>query len=364
MSGDASLYRIALSMIDKIGSVRAKQLIAYCGSAEAVFKEKKSNLLKVPGISDGLIKGIDQSKLKIAEKELLFNEKNKVKLLYYLEDDYPSRLKHYEDAPICLFYKGNADLNLNKHISIVGTRTPTERGKAICESLIAELKEYNINIFSGLAYGVDATAHQACLKNGIPTIGVVAHGLDKMYPSVHRKLASEMIESGGLLTEFPTNTNPDRERFPARNRIIAGISDAVIVIESKRSGGSMITANFANDYNKDVFAIPGRIQDEYSQGCNKLIKEHKAFLLESADELIKMMRWEKRSKEEVQRSLFYDLTREERGVVELLQAGVDNVDALSNSLSMSQAELATLLLELEFKGVVKSIPGKRYMYLK
>ncbi len=351
-------------MVDQIGSVRAKQLIAYCGSAEAVFQESKKNLLKIPGISNTLVEIIkNSSAIGRAEKEIEFIEKNKISVLYYLDDDYPSRLKPYEDSPICLFYKGNTPLNGRLHVSIVGTRTPTDRGKYICEKLIEDLSKYEITIFSGLAYGVDAMAHKASLAQQLPTIGIIAHGLDTIYPKVHKKLADEMLSNGGILTEFPINTNPDRDRFPARNRIIAGISDAVIVIESKKSGGSMITANFANDYNKDVFAIPGRINDEYSQGCNALIKDHKAFLLESGEELIKMMRWEKRSEKEIQRSLFYDLTRDEQKIIEMIKIGVDDIDSIINSLSVNPSELAAILLELEFKGVLKSLPGKKYMYL-
>ena len=360
---ETTKYRIALSMSEKIGSVRAKQLIAYCGSAEAVFNESKKALLKIPGISNGLVSKLHQTDFERVEAEIAFIKKNDIQVLFYLDDDYPLRLKQYEDAPVCLFYKGNAALNGRKHISVVGTRTPTDRGKWICEKLVEDFSKYNINIFSGLAYGIDAAAHKASIKFGLPTIGVVAHGLDNLYPSVHKSLAKEMLENGGLLTEFPSNTNPDRERFPARNRIIAGISDAVIVVESKKSGGSIITANFANDYNKDVFAIPGRIQDEYSKGCNRLIKEHKAFLLESAEELIKMMRWEKKNEKEVQRSLFFDLTRDEQKIVELIKIGIDDIDGIANEVSMKLSDLAGMMLELEFKGVIKSIPGKRYIHM-
>lgn len=360
---EAHKYRVALSMAEKIGSVRAKQLIAYCGSAEAVFKSSKRALLKIPGISDVLVKSLKASTLEKAEVELEFMKVNNINLLFYLEDEYPSRLKPYEDAPICLYYRGNADLNSRKHVSIVGTRTPTDRGKWTCEQMIEDLSNYDINVISGLAYGIDAAAHKASLKFGLPTIGVVAHGLDRIYPSVHKTIAAEMLDTGGLLTEFPSGTNPDRDRFPARNRIIAGISDAVIVVESKKSGGSMITANFANDYNKDVFAIPGRIKDEYSQGCNRLIKEHKAFLLDSAEELIKMMRWEKKNEKEIQRSLFFDLNRDEQKIVDLIKVGVDDIDGLANNLEGKPSELAVKLLELEFKGVIKPIPGKRYMCL-
>ena len=358
------LFRLALAMVDKIGSVKAKSLIAYCGSAEAVFKESRKALIKIPGISNKTADKIFASNtFQKAEKELAFIRDRKIEMLYFLDESYPSRLKNYDDAPLCLFYKGNVSLNKKRHVAIVGTRTPTERGRHNCEKIVAELNGNDISIISGLAYGIDAEAHKASLKNGLPTIGVVAHGLDTVYPKEHRSLAQEMCKNGGVLTEFPTETTPDRERFPARNRIIAGLADAVIVIESKSSGGSMITANFANDYSKDVFAIPGRINDDYSLGCNKLIKEHKAFLLESADDLLKLMRWDNQSPAQVQRSLFNDLNREQQKIVELVKIGMDDIDTISQSMEMKPSELAGILLDLEFEGVIKKLPGKKYMYL-
>lgn len=357
-------YRIALSLVEKVGSIRTRQLVAYCGSAEAVFESSKKALLKIPGISNGLADHIKNPEvIDKAERELDFLSKNDIRLLYFLEDDYPARLKQYEDSPACLYYKGNADLNAEFHVAIVGTRTPSERGKWMCEKIIEDFKELNISVFSGLAYGVDAEAHKACLKNGLPTIGIVAHGLDSVYPSIHKKLAMEMMEQGGLLTEFPSGVTPERERFPARNRIIAGIVDAVIIVESKASGGSMITANFANEYNKDVFAIPGRVNDEYSKGCNKLIKEHKAFLMEDAADLIQIMRWEKKTRDQVQRSLFYDLTKEQQRIVDLIRIGVDDIDRLIQNTGMSPSLLSATLLDLEFSGVLKSLPGKKYICL-
>ena len=358
------VFRIALSMVKQVGSVRARQLIQHFGSAESVFKASGKDLLQVSGISKIIAESIRKADvLEKAKVELDFIRKNKIKLLYFMDEDYPNRLKVYDDAPICLFYRGNTPLNGRKHVSIIGTRTPTEKGKWITQKLIEDLGNQEVSIISGLAYGVDITAHKSSLAVGLPTVGVVAHGLDIIYPSAHKQIAREMTNNGGVLTEFVRSTKPDRDRFPARNRIIAMLADALIVVESKESGGSMITANFANDYNKDVFAIPGRIDDVYSKGCNKLIKEHKAFLLESADELVRMMRWETKTEKEVQRAMFYDLTRDEQKIVDSIKMGIDTIDILGSAVNLPQSELASYLLELEFKGVLRSLPGKKYMVL-
>ncbi|WP_235297286.1 DNA-processing protein DprA [Portibacter marinus] len=361
---EKDIYKVALSMTQHVGSRRAKQLIHHFGSAEAVFQASKKEIRNVPGISQGIAQALaDPSLINSAKSELEFIRKNKIELLYFMDDAYPARLKPYDDAPVCLFYKGSVSLNSRKHVSIIGTRKPTDRGKWICEKLVKDLREYDITVVSGLAYGVDIVAHKASLEAGLPTIGVVAHGLDTIYPSAHRSTAKNMVTNGGILTEFVRNTKPGRDRFPARNRIIAGISDALIVIESKESGGSMITANFANDYNKDVFAVPGRIDDPASQGCNLLIKQHKAFLLDSAEELVKMMRWEKQETSSVQRSLFANLKREELKVVEGIRMGVDDVNGICNYMSMAPSEVSAILLNLEMEGFIRSVPGNRYMVL-
>jgi len=362
---DAEVFRIALSIVKKVGSVRARQLIHHFGSAERVLKASSKDLLQVKGVSKVIADSIkDKDVLEKAKMELDFIKENKIKLLYFMDDEYPNRLKVYDDAPICLFYRGNAPLNGRKHVSIVGTRKPTEKGKWIAEKIVEELSNQDVSIISGLAYGVDITAHKASIAAGLPTIGVVAHGLDTIYPSAHKQVAREMTKNGGVLTEFVRSTKPDRDRFPARNRIIAMLADALIVVESKESGGSMITANFANDYNKDVFAIPGRIDDSFSKGCNKLIKEHKAQLLESAEELVSLMRWEPKTEKEVQRAMFFDLTRDEQKIIDAIKAGLDTIDVLAGALALSQSELASLLLELEFKGLLRSLPGKKYLVLQ
>jgi DNA processing protein len=361
---DADFFRIALSMVPGVGSVKAKLLIDKFGSAQAIFEASTKELLSTNGVSKNILSSIrDLSVIDRAKKELDFIKKNEIQLLYYLEEAYPDRLKVYDDAPICLYYKGNVSLNAKRHVSIIGTRKPTERGKWVCEKMVTAFKDYDITTISGLAYGIDIAAHRASLEAIVPTIGVVAHGLDSIYPSAHRTVARKMISLGGLLTEFPSGTKAERDRFPARNRIIAMMADALIVVESKESGGSMITANFANEYSKDVFAIPGRIDDEASKGCNKLIKEHKAFLLDTAEELIRMMRWEPKTEKEIQRSLFYDLSKEEQQIVESIKMGIDAIDDLCSSLGMPQTELSAYLLDLEIKGILRSLPGKKFMVL-
>ena len=321
------LYKIAITKITKVGPVTARNLISYCGGVKAVFQTKKKDLLKIPGVGETTISNLLNKKALIeAEKELKFVETNNINLHFFLDKDYPSRLKHFPDSPILLYYKGNADLNSSRIVSIVGTRTPTVLGKAFCEEIVEGLQPYNILIVSGLAYGVDSVAHQKSLDFKIPTIGVLGHGLSKIYPSKHKKMADQMLECGGLLTEFSSEVDIEREHFPMRNRIIAGMCDALIVIETAEKGGSMISAHMANNYSKDVFAVPGRLNDKFSQGCNHLIKTHKASLIESAEDIAYVMRWDTKSeRKSVQKSLFVDLSENEQQIVNLLQ----NVEDLS-----------------------------------
>jgi len=272
------LYQLALIQVPNVGDVIAKNLLAYCGSASAVFKAKRGELLKIPQVGE-IVAGIilrhqkEAGIFKRAEKEIKFIETKKISPLFFTEAAYPHKLKHCADAPILLFYKGTADLNQQKIVGIVGTRTPTDYGKAQTEKLIAALKDLNVLVVSGLAYGIDTYVHRAALGNDLETVGVLAHGLDELYPSVNATLAKKMLKQGGLLTEFITETKPDKENFPKRNRIVAGMCDAIVVIESKRTGGALITADIAAGYSRDVFAFPGRSGDECSEGCNKIIKQ-------------------------------------------------------------------------------------------
>ncbi|MEM8910108.1 MAG: DNA-processing protein DprA, partial [Bacteroidota bacterium] len=344
----------------QIGAVLAKQLIAYCGSAEAVFKSKRRTLLKVPGIGPHLVDNIiKQDPYQLAVRELAFIEQHQIQPLYFLDDAYPYRLRQVPDCPILLYYKGTADLNHSRIVSIVGTRKPSPRGQAICAELVSELKQYGVLIISGLAYGVDITAHRQCLIHDIPTVGVLGHGLARIYPASHRNIARQMIAQGALLTEYTSDVEPKRAHFPMRNRIVAGLCDALIVIETAKKGGSIITAELANAYNKDVFAIPGRLSDAKSQGCLHLIKTHRAALMESAKDIAYVMRWEKKEDtQEGQQQLFAALSTNEKSIIQLLkQTDYLGIDHLSAEMKMSTSDMAHLLLEMEFKGMIKTLPG-------
>ena len=359
------LYHIAITSIPNIGDITAKKLIAYCGSSEQVFKEKKQVLEKIPGIGAVNANKIIQKKtaaLTIAEKELLFVEQQNITPLFYLEDNYPKRLLHCEDGPILLYSRGEVNYNIPKVVSIVGTRKATEYGKDFCNKVVEGLAPHQPLIVSGLAYGIDICAHKAAIKNNVSTVGVLAHGLDRLYPSQHASVAKQMLENGGLLSDYKSRTNPDRENFPKRNRIVAGLSDLTIVIESSKKGGSLITAYIANDYNRDVFALPGRLNDSQSEGCNDLIKTNKAALIQSVNDVEYIMGWEaKENSKAIQKQMFVELSAEQQLITNILskqdKTGIDEV-SLQAKLPMSKT--ASLLLELEFDGVVKSLPGKSY----
>ena len=359
------LYHIAITSIPNIGDVTAKKLIAYCGSSEQVFKEKKSALEKIPGIGGVNAQKIITHKteaLATAAEELLFIKKNNIVPLFYLNDNYPKRLLHCEDGPILIYTKGNVDYNNPKVISIVGTRKATDYGKDFCEKIVQELVPHQPLIVSGLAYGIDVCSHKAALKNKLPTVGVLAHGLDRLYPQQHNSVAKQMIENGGLLTDYKSGTNPDRENFPKRNRIVAGLSDLTIVIESSKKGGSLITAYIANDYNRDVFALPGRLNDSQSEGCNNLIKSHKAALIQSAKDIEYIMGWEATKKvKKNQTQLFVELTPEQKTIAAIISKQEKiGIDDLSLQAKIPMSKTAAMLLDMEFSGVVKTLPGKMY----
>ncbi len=357
------LYNIGITLIPGVGDVNGKKLIAYCGGAEAVFREKKRMLEKIPGIGTATIQSILKNNvLKRAESELAFIEKQGVKPLFFLDKDYPKRLLHCADSPMMLFYKGTVDLNPPRVVGIVGTRNATNYGKQFCDKLLEDLAEMGVITVSGLAYGIDSCAHRASLKSGVPTVGVLAHGLDRMYPAANKALSERMLENGALLTEFLSQTNPDKENFPRRNRIVAGMCDALIVVESAKRGGALITADIANSYNRDVFAVPGRVGDRFSEGCNFLVKSNRAALLESAADLRYIMRWDdKPSQAAAQTQLFREFSPDEEVIVNILrennEAALDNIMIQSN---MPSSKIAGLLLNLEFDGIVAALPGKRY----
>lgn len=362
-------YKIAITLIPNIGDITGKKLIAFCGGVEAVFKENKKSLLKIPGIGFQLVQSIIDNRaivIQRAEEEIRFIEEQNIKPLFFLDDDYPERLKNCIDGPLMLYVSGNADLNKKRIIAIVGTRNATEYGKEITNNLIKDLVDLDPLIVSGLAYGIDSFAHKAAIQNNLSTIGVLAHGLDRIYPLINKSIAEKMVLNGGLLTDFISKTNPDRENFPKRNRIIAGLSDAVIVVEAARKGGALITADIANSYNRDVFAFPGKISDNYSKGCNHYIKTNRAALIESANDIKYIMGWEekKENKKPAQKKLFVELTEEERVIVDLLQKNGDSgIDFLCINSQMNSSKIATALLNLEFNGMVRSMPGKMYQLI-
>jgi DNA processing protein len=358
------LYQIGLTLIPGIGDVNGKKLINWCGSAEAVFKASARELSAIPGIGPAIIRQIrNQNVLHRAEEEIRFLEKHRVKAFFFQDENYPQRLLNCYDHPIMLYYKGDADLNQKRIIAFVGTRRATDYGRAQCRDLIDGLKEKEVLVVSGLAYGIDGCAHRHALETGISTVGVLGHGLDRIYPAPHRKLAEDMVHrGGGLLTEFMSKTNPDRENFPRRNRIVAGMVDAVVVVESDRKGGALITAELANNYNRDVFAVPGRLTDPFSSGCNFLIKTNKAALVQSADDIGYIMGWENRKIPDArQTSLFVELSETEKTVYRLLsENGTTGIDQLMIQSGLTPSVVSAVLLNLEFHGLVRSLPGKQY----
>ncbi len=349
--------------MSKVGVVTAKKLVAYCGGVSQVYTASKKELMQVPGIGDRLAKVITtQNFSKIldrAAQELKFIRKHRIQPLFYLDEGYPQRLKHCEDGPLLLYSRGEVNLNSDRLVSIVGTRMATDYGKEMCRKLVQELAPYNVTIVSGLAYGIDICAHRAALEYNIPTIGVLGHGLDRLYPEAHISTAKKMMQNGGVLTEFMSGTGPDRENFPKRNRIVAGMTDATIVIESGIKGGSTITAELAHSYHRDVFAVPGRLNDPMALGCNRLIKINKAALLESAKDIEYLMGWEPTTAKKV--VIDVQLDPEETRIVQTLKTnGQLSIDRLSAQSKISASKASALLLNLEFKGVVKSLPGKLY----
>jgi DNA processing protein len=360
---DELLYQVALTMIPNVGTVQAKILVEQLGSAAEIFKAKKKDLEAIEGIGSlkaSWIKNYDD--FSAAEEEIEFIEKYNITPIFLTDPAYPKRLLNCYDSPTLLFYRGNADLNASKIISIIGTRNNTDYGRQITEQLVYELQALNVTIVSGLAYGIDAIAHKAAVQNNMTTVGVLAHGLDKIYPPQNAGLAKQMLLNGGLLTEFHKETKPDKHNFPKRNRIVAGLADATIVIETPIKGGSMITAELANGYNKDVFAYPGRTTDMKSEGCNHLIRSNKAILLSDTNELIEMLGWaDKKVKRKRQTELFVELSEDEKILMQVLEEkDVIHIDELYLKSGLNSSSVAAAMLSLEFQNVVSSLPGKMY----
>ncbi len=362
---DSLKYKIALSLIPGIGGVLARNLVAYVGSVEGVFSESLKSLVKIPGIGEINARRIKNSDvLTKANKEIEFIEKHKIETHFYTDNNYPRRLKSCIDAPVLLFSKGKMSLNEQRIISIVGTRNATDYGKQVCDELIKQFAErnYEILVVSGLAYGIDIQAHKSALKNNIPTVGVVGHGLDRLYPSLHKETAKKMIANGGLVSDFISGSKIDPSNFIRRNRIIAGLADATVVIQSAAKGGALVTADIASSYNRDVFAFPGRAGDVYSKGCNQLIRNSGATLIDGIDDLEYFMGWENNQTEKnIQSSLFIELNEQEQKVVDLLQKeGKLFIDQISAEMGLPTSRVSTTLLNLEFKNVLIVLPGQIY----
>lgn len=366
---DEQIYSLALTRIPGLGLIGANNLVKSLGSAASVFQHRKDLPELVPGATDKLVAALDHADaFRRAEQELLFAEKNQIQCIAFNDERYPSRLRECEDAPLALFYRGNASLNMLKIISIVGTRHATSYGENLCTSFLRDLKELcpDVLVVSGLAYGIDIHAHRAALQYGFLTIGVLAHGLDRIYPAAHRKTAIAMMDQGGLLTEFMSGTNPDRQNFVKRNRIVAGMSDATIVVESAAKGGALITAELAESYHRDCFAFPGRTTDIYSVGCNNLIQTNRASLMLSAEDFVEAMGWNHTPrKENIQRQLFPDLNEEETKIIQILQKSVEGVQintlVLETNIPINQ--ITSLLFELEMKGIIRSLVGNIYQII-
>lgn len=362
------LEKIALTKIKGIGPKISRNLLAYRGSLENIFSDSAEQLRALPGLGRQAVENIlSKSYLYEAEKELDFVQRHGIQVLWIEDRDYPRRLKHCADAPLLLYYKGRGDLNPSRTVSIVGARNATPYGKRIVEDFVQGLKALDVQVISGLAYGIDIQAHRQALKNDISTVGVLGHGLDRIYPSAHRDIASQMLKQGGLLTEFASGTTPDRVNFPMRNRIIAGLADVTIVVEAAIKGGALITAEIANTYNRDVCAFPGALDQEYSAGCNYLIKTHRAHLIRHVDDLCYLMGWDVAPIKTVEKQLSLlsvQLTKDETKVYHLLMGQEQaTIDEIALHCDWPQSKLAIILLEMEMKDIILSLPGKVFKLL-
>ncbi|HOZ29859.1 MAG TPA: DNA-processing protein DprA [Bacteroidales bacterium] len=364
---DERLYSLAVSFLSGVGDINAKKLISRFGSAEAIFKSSLSELKKVSGIGDLIsirLFNSFASAIQQAEEELLYIYANDIEFVTYTDAEYPSRLRECDDAPMVIYYKGKADFNSPKIISIVGTRNATKYGTDFCTKLIEAIasKYPETIIVSGLAYGIDISAHREALKNNLKTWAVMGHSLETVYPAKHKRIAQKMIDTGSaIISDFPHGSKTETSNFVKRNRIVAGLCDALVIVESGVKGGSMITANIANHYNKDVFALPGSVNSIYSEGCNRLIKTNRANLVESLEDIEYIMNWSSKSNNIVQQNLqlLEGLTENEKIIVDVLKnyeyLDIDNILRQSN---LNSDALSLCLLELEFKNIVRALPGK------
>jgi len=363
MNSEDLIYTLALQHIPNLGDTTAKKLLRQFGDAENIFREKKANILKIDGIGSVRIQELHNPKhLKAAEEELEFIQKNNIQTHYYQDNDYPDKLKHCIDAPILMFSRGNIDLKKKRIISIVGTRQITQQGISFCEQLIEDLSALDPVIISGFAYGVDITAQRAAARNKLQTIGCLAHGLNQIYPKSHKRYMAEIEENGGFFTDFWSTDKFDRNNFLKRNRIIAGLSEATIVIESAEKGGALVTADIANSYDREVFAVPGRPSDKFSIGCNNLIKAQNAHVLTSAADLVYILNWKiEEEQKSIQKQLFIELEMEEQQLYDFLKVeGKTELDQVALQCKLPTFKAASLLLNMELKGAVRPLPGKLF----
>lgn len=362
------LSLIALQHIPGVGSVTAKRLLESVGSAARIFEHRAELPSMIPSIQPSLIKALDCSAAhQRAERELGFIEKHHITCIGYHDDAYPSRLRECDDAPSLLYYRGNTTLNPRRVVSVVGTRKCTDYGRDLCENFVRDLASLcpDVLIVSGLAYGIDVCAHRAAIKCGLPTVGVLAHGLDRIYPSVHRNTAAQMVGCGGLLTEYVSNTEPERQNFLQRNRIVAGIADATIIVESAAKGGSLVTANIANSYGRDCFTFPGRVTDAASAGCHRLVRHNQSALITSANDFVEAMMWDtpqKRTPSNTQQELFPNLTKEENLIVQVLERYAEGatINTLVVEVGLPVHRISATLFELELRDIVRPLAGSVY----
>lgn len=358
--------QIALSMIPGFGCRRIRKLISQLDTVEEFFTMSKRELSHLQGINKTFVQQLDRQKaLDAAAEYAHYFDSKKEEIFFFKDMDFPQKLNQCDDAPVLLFGKGKLSMNIHRMVAVVGTRNASDYGKKLCEELLLSFVGKNICVVSGLAYGIDIYVHELCLKYNIPTIGVLGHGLDRIYPAVHKKTAHQMLENGGLLSEFLPFTKPDRENFPMRNRIVAGMCDATIVIESGSKGGSLITAELANDYQRDVFAFPGDVTREFSKGCNSLIQRNKAHLICNSKEFFHLMNWDEKPKPVIQqRQLFVELSKEEDLIYNILKENKEiQIDLIAQKSKLPISKTSVALLNLEFMALVKSLPGQKFMLI-
>jgi DNA processing protein len=362
---DEKIYQLALHLTEGLGGVMIRHIISHFGTAEAVFQANFKQLVRVNGVGEKMARKIlEKQAIPLAEKEFQKTQSQGIQLFFYTDSNYPKRLKGLYDAPAMLYWKGSADLNKSRFVGIVGTRNATDYGRSMTEKIIYELQNQHITVVSGLALGIDIIAHKACLRHDVPTIAVMATGVDVIYPKNHEKYAGAICSNGGLITEGPLQTKPDAPRFVSRNRIIAGMSDAIIVVESAQKGGSLITAEYGNNYNRDVFAMPGNVDNPYSQGCLNLIKNHKAQIFTNTNDFLEQINWSKNDEVAEPKSndteLNHTFSQEESQIIAAIRQATElQIDDLSWALQIHPSKLSNILLNLELQGFIKSLPGKR-----